>query len=284
MSAETKTGFDWFQGQQQFWNQFTQNPMQNQMWQGLMNAWTQTQANSNNGFAAADYSRMFGDAGKTFLSMMESFAPGQAGGYEQALKSWMQQMETFLKSGGVFSPGFSGQTFNMDPMGFMASMPGVGYTREKQEKYGALYQLWSRFQKDMQNYNAQMTKIGLEALAKFNAYVQNPPADAKPMQSLKDVFVKWVDISEELYAKYAVTEEYTKMYGATVNSLMEFKKKFQEMTDDTLDQLGVPSRREVDSLHKRVHELARENRKLQAQLNEVLGTKPASAPKAKKRK
>lgn len=267
---------DWFKGHQQFWNQWTQNH-----WSTVMNGWQKTQANNNRGaFSSADYSRMFSDAGQGFLKMMESFS-AQPLNMQEAFKSWSTSMESMVKNLS------SGQGFNIDPIGFMAGMPGIGYHREKQEKLNTLYRLWAQFQKDAQVYNEKMTAIGIEALKEFNIFVQNPPADAKPLQSLKDIYLKWVDISEDLYGKYAVTEEYTKMYGATVNSLMHFKKKFQELTDDTLDQLGIPSRRELDSLHKRVHELAKENRELRKMIQEKKArpaVKTAAPAKSKKRK
>jgi class III poly(R)-hydroxyalkanoic acid synthase PhaE subunit len=273
-AAEKQAGFDWFQSQQQFWNSFTQN-----QWSSVMDAWkTQQSTNQNSGFGADTYARMFTEAGKSFLNMIGQFSPDKKP--VDALQEWTKAMESFFKQGSHQSP-FSAQF--ADPFGFAASMPGIGYTREKQEQMGEVYRLWSAFQTQSQRYNSEMTKVGLEALKSFTGYLNNPPADAKPLHSIKDVFAKWVDVAEDVYSKYAMSEEYTKMYGEVVNSLMHFKKKYQEFTDDTLDKLNIPTRREVDSLHKRVHDLMRENIQLRKDLDGLMGkTSAKTAKKGKK--
>lgn len=157
-----------------------------------------------------------------------------------------------------------------DPFGFYASMPGIGYTREKQEQANKLYKLFVDYEAKMREYNTEMTKVGLQALHRFNDYLHNPPADAAPLESLKQIYAKWVDVCEEVYAKYAVSDSYTKLYGDTVNALTSFKKQLHAVTDDMADQFNLPTRTEVDSLHQRVQELRRDNMRLKQAMAHIL--------------
>jgi hypothetical protein len=107
--------------------------------------------------------------------------------------------------------------------------------------------------------------------------VSNPPEGAKPLESLKDIYVKFVDVSEEVFAEFALSEDYTKLYGEVVNALMAYKKQLHDISDELMEQVNLPNRAEVDSLHKRVHELRRENLQLKkdvAEIKAAVGLKP----------
>lgn len=173
-----------------------------------------------------------------------------------------------------WNPQAGFQSFqNFDPFGFYASLPGIGYTREKQESWNLLYKLWTEFEGEVKKYNAAMAQVGIEAVHKFQEYLAAPPADAPPLQSLKEIYGKWVDVCEDVYAKYATSEEYTRLYGEVVNALMAVKGQANELIDDVAVQFNLPTRKEVDSLHQRMHDLRRDNLELRKAINELRGAK-----------
>jgi class III poly(R)-hydroxyalkanoic acid synthase PhaE subunit len=250
---------------------------------------------------SAGQNKPAGDAAQAWSQGMQQFfakifqGNSQSAEMTDAYKNFMTVGEDMLKAGNAwvqsfqggtsFAPGFTpGATgfgdFNFDPFGFYASMPGIGYTREKQEAYGELYKRWSAFEGMLKKYNAAMAKVGLESVQKFQDYLVNPPPDALPLTSLKGIYVKWVDICEEVYAEFAITKEYTDLYGNTVNALMSCKQQARKLTDDMLDQLGIPTRQETDSLHERQHALRRDN----IQLKKDIAALQAAVFKTKKTK
>lgn len=185
----------------------------------------------------------------------------------------------------AFQNGFANNgTQGFDPFGLWAGLPGIGYTREKQEAWNHLYKHWTDFESRASAYMAAMAQVGMSAAERFQDYVSNPPEGAPPLQSLKDIYAKWVDICEEVYATYALSEDYTRVYGEVVNALMALRREVNRMTDSAAEQLNMPTRKEVDSLHKRVHELRRDNIRLKqdmAALQEKLGTSRAPVKAAK---
>lgn len=294
-------------------------------WETFFREWQNlTTGNGNNVPGADSYRQFFTQAGKGFLDMMEQFCQSSATtAPEDTLKAWTDNMqkfwggilqqntqpfdanaqfksfaETFTAAGpafwsDLFKNAVPGQShpntatgFLLDPFGFYASMPGVGYTREKQEHINLLYRLWIDYEGQMRKYNTEMTKVGLQALQQFQTYIATPPEGAETLESLKDIYIKFVDISEEVYAEFALSDEYTKMYGDVVNALSAYKKQLHTIADDVMEQVNLPNRQEIDSLHKRVHELRRENiqqRKDIEALKAAVGlteTKPAEKPKA----
>lgn len=302
-AAQTQDKTDWFAAQQEHWEQLFQT--QQARWTDLLGQWQ-----AGNAVPGADsFQKYFAQGGQQFLDMMQKFQQSAAEGKTadaaaadwtaglkdffgrivqaqeaaETYKNFLSLGENMVKAGQAWASAFQDKrTFsqgfaNYDPFGFFASMPGIGYTREKQEEYARLYRLWHDYEAAMKKYNAAMAGVGLEAAQKFQEYVVSPPKDATPLKSLKDVYVKWVDICEEVYAKYAVTKEYTDLYGETVNALMAYKKQFNKLTDGMMDELNLPTRKEVDALHERLHDLRRE---VIALRKELAGGKRKPAPKA----
>lgn len=310
----------WFQGQRQFFDQ--QNPAAglSGQWDTFFREWQNLTTGSATP-AADSYRVFFTQAGKGYLDMLEKFCQGGAClTPEETLKSWTDQMQKFYANllqqnaqpfdigaqfksfsesftpagpafwGDMFKQPAAGQqhphnaaAFLFDPFGFYASMPGVGYTREKQDSYSQLYRLWIDYEGQMRRYNAEMTKVAIQALQKFQQYVTTPPEGAKPLESLREIYVKFVDVSEEVFAEFALSDDYTKLYGEVVNALMAYKKQMHKIADDVMEQVNLPGRTEVDTLHKRVHELRRENIQLKKDIAEIkvaVGLKPAKAAAA----
>jgi hypothetical protein len=226
------------------------NANANQYWNQMFSAWQKNMPGAAN---AEAYKDMFEKAGKPFFDMMHYF---QNKSGPDAAAQWAK---------------------SFDPFNFAASMPGLGYTREKQEDLAELYRLWSAFDVQNQKYNAAMATVGLEAVQKFQEYIISPPAGDPPLTSIKEVYAKWVDICEGIYARYAMTQEYTELYGDVVNALMRYRKKMLELSDDFLEQMNMPTRREMDSLHQRVHELKREV----AAMKKAKPARAAAAPEQK---
>jgi hypothetical protein len=217
--------------------------------------------------------------------MAQGFGPAAGPWQQQAAQPFMNpqnwQMPNWQQ--GFKAAGAQGLGA-FDPFGFYAAMPGIGYTREKQEELGRLYRHWADFEAQAGKYNAAMAQVGLEAVRQFQHYLSNPPAEAAPLHSLKDVYGKWVDVCEDVYAKYALSDDYTRVYGEVVNALMGYKKQLNGMIDGLAAQMNLPTRQEVDSLHKRVHELRRDNIRLKKDMAEIQAglniQKPAAAPAA----
>jgi polyhydroxyalkanoate synthase subunit PhaE len=287
---------EWAETARQFWQQAADD--QRSKWDELLTAWQK-------GVPGADtFKNFFADGGKQFLGLAQNFTNADPA---EALKNWTAQMQDFfqsatqpdaanifhtvsenmVKAGHAWAAAFADPRTHghgpkgfqhFDPLGYVAAMPGIGYTREKQEEMSKLYRLWSVYNDLSNRYNAVMAELGLKAVAAFGAYINNPPEGAAPLTSLKGVYAKWVDVCEELYAQFAISGEYIELYGQTVNALMAFKQQFNKIADDMADELNLPTRKEIDALHSRMHDLRRE---VIALRQELAGKKKPAARKAK---
>jgi class III poly(R)-hydroxyalkanoic acid synthase PhaE subunit len=155
-----------------------------------------------------------------------------------------------------------------DPMGKILSSPGIGYFREPQEKQQKGLQLAMDYHQSNFAFNQAFLRVALESIQGFQARLLKLDSEAAP-KSLREVYDLWVEISEEHYAEFAMSEGYQTLYGDMVNRLMTMKKHYSEITDDYLRSMNLPNTREVDTMQQRLQQLRRENFALKKEIKEI---------------
>ncbi|MDQ3731071.1 MAG: class III poly(R)-hydroxyalkanoic acid synthase subunit PhaE, partial [Pseudomonadota bacterium] len=93
--------------------------------------------------------------------------------------------------------------------------------------------------------------------------------EGNPIESLREVHNLWIDSCEQAYANYVVTDKYVGVYGRLVNSVMALKRHGTMMVDQVLSAMNMPTRSEVDTLHRRLQETRRESKVLRAELDSL---------------
>lgn len=201
--------------------------------------------------------------------------------------SWQQLAATLapMNQAAWQMPGMNTSVFNLgeaiDPLGKILEAPGVGYFREPQEKQQKGIQLAIEYHQANFAFNQAFLRIAIESIQGFQARLLKLGTEAAP-KSLRELYDTWVEVSEEHYAEFAMSEEYQDLYGDMVNRLMILKKHYSEITDDFLRSMNLPNTREVDTMQQRLQQLRRENFQLKKDIKEIKAMLQASAkPTAK---
>ena len=166
------------------------------------------------------------------------------------------------------------------------SAPGVGYTREHQEQHQDFTRALLAYQGALQEYNEQFTKIAVRSVERFRDTLLEKGTAGESIDTLRGLYDLWVDVSEAAYAEQVTTEEYSAAHGKLINALMEVKLQGRVMVDEMVGALGLPTRREVDSLEKRLQEVRREMHSLGfalARKRQAESAASASPPRASPR-
>jgi len=169
----------------------------------------------------------------------------------------------------------------------------VGYSRESQEQYQQLTRLVLDYQKAMQDYAIALSKVGVKSTDRFQEKLTEATAsNGEPVSSLRDFYNLWVDACEEVYGEYSMSSEYSEMYGEMVNAMMAVKHHGSLLVDETLESMNMPTHREINTLHQRLHEMRRDYRSLRDEIEQLrderqrppaAATPGTKAPPTKKR-
>lgn len=168
-----------------------------------------------------------------------------------------------------FSPeGFTGQQARAQLNQFL-STPSVGYSREFQDQYQHLAKLALAYEKANQRYFATFMDMGKRSVELLQKRLHERSQANNPITSLRELYNLWVDCSEEVYGAYVLTDDYVQVHGELVNALMDLKHHGSRMVDDIAGAYNLPTRVEMDTVHRRLQQSRRDNHNLLDQVAEL---------------
>lgn len=201
---------------------------------------------------------------KTFDGLRSTLAAGNS---SFPMELWRKFIIEQFQSPGDLIPDFIKQFQNTEKQ--VLNIPAIGQSREKQEQLQKLTQEMSEYQVACGEYIEVHTKIGNLAVDLLQEKIKAMVSKNEFPDSYRAIYDLWVDCYEEVYADAVMQPEYNKAYSDLVNSLMSVTVTYRELQDDALEACGMPSRREIDTLHRRVHEERREKMKMRAEIQAI---------------
>ncbi|NIN35240.1 MAG: class III poly(R)-hydroxyalkanoic acid synthase subunit PhaE [Gammaproteobacteria bacterium] len=149
------------------------------------------------------------------------------------------------------------------------SIPGVGYTRESQENIQNGIRLWNKYQNTHREYNNAMFKVGIRALDNMREKIVKMSIEGKEIKSMREIYDIWVDCNEDAYSDYVFTEEYSDLYGKLTNALMAVKLNGQNIVDEFLKTMNIPTRHSMNTTNRRQQQLRREHKQTIKKLEDM---------------
>jgi hypothetical protein len=138
--------------------------------------------------------------------------------------------------------------------------PAFGYMREHQEHYQKMALAFAEFQEASKQYNALILKASQRSFEILESKVAERGEPGRQIDTVRALYDLWVDAAEEGYAEIALSDEFRKVYGDVVNAQMRVRAQLQQEVERIGVDLGMPTRTELNSVHKRLHDLRRELR------------------------
>lgn len=268
-------------------------------------------------------SRVF-DMGKVYTRLAEDAVAATSGSENKdVLEGWMASMEKGFKdwsaqSGADFSNlGTSSHVVDgwqqvMDSMGMgafktmpamdsmmpdsevwqehmqkMLGLSGLGGTIP-QASQAKLTELTATYQKAMQDYMGAFSGQGVDSVQALRERMEQLSKDGASITSLRELYDMWVDVSEEVYQKFAMSDRYQEVYGEMVNAFVALKGGIDTVRETQLQALRILTATDLDGVLKSQHETARENEDLNDQVDELKervnsleDTNTKAVPKAK---
>ncbi len=168
----------------------------------------------------------------------------------QGVSSFDQMMEQFSS---VAGPMFDKAKGALD-------MPAFGPQREKIENMQKTAQVFIDYRQKSARYDRLMLKVGEKSFARFQLKLAEREEPGRQIDSARGLYDLWIDAAEEAYAEIALSEEFREVYAAVVDAQMRVRKHVQGEIEKFCNQLGMPTRSEINSIGERLQALRREFR------------------------
>lgn len=166
-----------------------------------------------------------------------------------------------------FGSPYGPETLHQGMVGLL-SMPTIGYTREWQEELQRWGLLWLDYYQALQAYALSLSGITAKAIDLFANELYEKAQKRESFDSLRALYNLWIDCSEQAYTDISTSDEFTQAQAQLTNSVFAVKRQEQKMVEETLSAFNMPTRRELDTSHRRVHQLQRRVWQLEQTLEE----------------
>ncbi|MGL0786598.1 class III poly(R)-hydroxyalkanoic acid synthase subunit PhaE [Xanthomonas translucens] len=150
-------------------------------------------------------------------------------------------------------------------------MPGFGPGRNHHARWRALAKAQQEYQAQLQAYLGQLQGAIDRAFGVFEAKLREHEDPGRQLTNARAMFDLWIDAAEEAYAASALSEEFREVYAGFANAQMRLRALLQRETEQLCEQLGLPTRTELDAAHRHIADLERRLRRLER------GAAPAAA-------
>jgi polyhydroxyalkanoate synthase subunit PhaE len=183
------------------------------------------------------------------------------------IELWRKLIIEKFQSPGDLVPDFIKKLQDKEKV--ILNMPAVGMSREKQELVQKLAKESTEYQIAVGEFMEVQTKIGNLAVDLMQEEICEMFSKGEYPESYRAIYDLWVDCYEEVYADAVMQPEYNTAYSDMVNSLMSLTLTYRQLQDDTLEAHGIPSRRELDTLHRRFQEERREKHRMRNEIESL---------------
>lgn len=153
-------------------------------------------------------------------------------------------------------------------VGNFTSMPGVGFTRELEEKLARGFQAWKKAVQAMNDYNLLIGEAFAGIQEQVLREMMSRAEQGKPVESVRDLVRLWTTAADKSFDNVFRTDKYSQVQGAFVQTYMEYRIEEQRIVDELMKYSPIPTRTELDEAHRNIYELRKEVKALKKALKE----------------
>jgi polyhydroxyalkanoate synthase subunit PhaE len=153
-----------------------------------------------------------------------------------------------------------------ETFGNLLQMPGVGSTREMDEKLRHTFAAWLDVQQAMYEYNVVLSNVWLNAFEQLMHGLAQLAEKGENIDSLRDFLNRWSAIADDVFKDAFRSQEYVEIQGKLVNTIMTYRQHQRQVNEIFLQMYDLPTRTEVDEAHQRIYNLRKEVKSLRREL------------------
>lgn len=184
--------------------------------------------------------------------------------------------------GKIFDPrGWVSGMSEMDSaLSRMAEGPQLSDLWTIERKFAAVFTAWAAMRRRSLEHNTVMLDAWTRAVGAFSAELNRHAAEGKQLESWRDVASLWIDTANGVLLETQRSEAFLASQREMLKAATDLRLAQQEVAEFYGDMFGLPTRTEIDDVHKSLTDLRREVRALRRELRGRRPSPALAAPEA----
>lgn len=133
-----------------------------------------------------------------------------------------------------------------------AKMPPIGLGREQVAIWQELASIQAECQRLEQQLREVLAGVQRKALDLLDEKVRQR---REPVATYRELYDLWVECAEQVFAKVAHSDAYSKLQGELGNATVRLKARQQKVIEYALKQFDLPTRSELNSVHLQMRQM-----------------------------
>jgi class III poly(R)-hydroxyalkanoic acid synthase PhaE subunit len=152
------------------------------------------------------------------------------------------------------------------PFEAVLGLPRLADVPAYDRKMLALLQDWMAVAQRSCEFSALVGQVWLQAWLTFLADLQRATVEGKPVQSGRELLERWTATANATLLKAQREGEFLAAQRRLLEAILSSRTKEREIVEAQAEALGLPTRTEMDDVHRTLQEVKRELRALKRQL------------------
>lgn len=192
---------------------------------------------------------------------------------QKFLSPWMENIDYFQNTVNRASQGDPNayidflriwQEAFQNSYGKLFNVPAMGFSRETNEKVLKSIDAFLEYIYSTNEFTLSLYKVGYEAMEKLMNKIQEETNKGNPPKTFKEFYDLWIETNEETYLNLSSQESFARMLGNFVDASVSFKRRYDDLLMEVLNELPIPTDNDMDSVYRKIYELnkdVKENKK-----------------------
>lgn len=149
---------------------------------------------------------------------------------------------------------------------WLGRAPPLGMVREQAEAWREFAAAQRECQSLEQALRIELIRVQNEALGLLEKRVQERRGSNQPIEAWRELYDLWVECGEQVWSQAAHSDAYCKLQAELGNAAVRLRARQQVILEHVLRQFDLPTRSEMNTVHRQVRDLRAKVAALEAQL------------------
>jgi class III poly(R)-hydroxyalkanoic acid synthase PhaE subunit len=139
--------------------------------------------------------------------------------------------------------------------GLGSSGAPLGWGRESEQDWRELVQSQAEYVRFEAEWLTIIGQVQSDALSQLERTIRERGVADSAIKDARELYDLWIECGEQVYAKAAHSERFCNVQAALGNAATRLRASQQKIIERGLKQFDLPTRSEINSLHRQVRDL-----------------------------